>query len=82
MTAALHDQALGARTITYKTTPVVCRVICGRRRDRDRKDNTVSRVCWIRVAKADVPAPAYQDQVTIGAETWLMAEVDKETHWD
>ena len=80
--AVLHDQSAGAVEITYKQTPIVCRVIYGRRRDRDRRDKTMARVCWLRLLKTDVPDPRYGDQVIIGAQKWLVAEVEQETGWD
>jgi len=80
--SALRDAGRGAVTINYAGTDIVCRVVYGRRRDRDRKDRTMARVCWIRVAKADIALPQYQDRVVIGSETWLMAEIEKETAWD
>lgn len=80
--SALHDVGRGAVTVSYAGKDIVCRVIYGARKDRDRKDRTMVRVCWIRVPKADVALPKYQDPVVIGAESWMMAEIEKETAWD
>ena len=78
----LHTTDVGSVTVQYNGVALPCRIIYDRRKDRDRKDKTMARVCRMRVLKSDLAAPAYQDRVVLAGRTWIMCEIEQETAHD